>query len=80
MIYVDEINEWQSGKWCHMWSDTSDEELDTFAKVIGLRKSWAQNRPGFYHYDLRPSKRKLALSKGAEFMRLRDWIMKKREN
>lgn len=84
MIYVDDIQEHAArapglpGKWCHMWTDGDDAELDDFAKIIGLKHSWSQTSSGasgrFYHYDLRPSKRTLALQHGAQYMRLMDWI------
>jgi hypothetical protein len=79
MIFVDEIREYPSGQWCHMWSDASDYELDAFAvAALCLRTAWSHESYGasgrFYHYDLRPSKRKLALKRGAVFMPLTDWI------
>lgn len=76
-IYVDDIFEWPSkGMWCHMWTDGNNEELDTFAQSIGLRKSWSQigGTMRLYHYDLRPSKREKALKKGAVYMSMREWI------
>jgi len=61
--------------------DGDDDELDAFAARIGLRKSWAQTSRGvsgrFYHYDVRPSKRALALQRDAVFMPLHDWIRRK---
>lgn len=78
MIYVDGTCQYASGNWCHMWTDGTDDELDVFAKRIGLKKQWAQVSHGvsgrFYHYDLRPSKRRLALAHGACYMLLTQWI------
>ena len=79
MIYVDPIQTHPSGDWCHMWSDTSDEELDAFARVMGLRRGWAHTSRGytlhrFYHYDLRPAQRETALEQGAQPMRLKDYL------
>lgn len=73
MIYVDELFEWHSddwrkGWWCHMWSDTSTEELVAFARSLGLEDSWLQHRGRGRlqeHYDLRPGTRALALRRGA---------------
>ena len=65
MIYVDEIMEYPSGKWCHMATDGCLEELHAFALQLGLKRSWFQNKPRHPHYDLRPSKRALAIQRGA---------------
>ena len=70
MILVDETRRHRSGWWCHMVSDRSVEELHAFASEIGLRRRWFQDglRP---HYDLRPSKRRLAVAKGAKEVNVR---------
>jgi hypothetical protein len=47
-----------------MVSDRSVEELLAFASEIGLRRRWLQDGPR-PHYDLRPSKRRLTVSKEA---------------
>lgn len=66
MILVDQVR-WYDRPverhhyWCHMVSDTSLDELHEFAKSIGLQRSWFQNT----HYDLTPSRRTLAVTKGA---------------
>ena len=77
-IFVDEIREYPSGKWCHMWSDEDDAILDVFALRLGLKLSWSHTSWGitepFYHYDLTPDKRVLALKYGAKYMPLKDWI------
>ncbi len=54
-------------EWCHMVSDVSGEELEAFARQLGLKPSWSQRRPkaSSHHYDLVPSKRALALRYGA---------------
>lgn len=54
-------------KWCHMVSDTSEEELHAFAARIGMRREWAQLRPASSaaHYDLTASRRALAVKLGA---------------
>ena len=68
-VYVDGIIKWgNKGNWCHMVADTI-EELHFMASKIGLKKEWFQE-PGkaktkVPHYDLRPSRRKLAILAGA---------------
>jgi hypothetical protein len=70
-IVVDELRTYTgmgrlSGQWCHMLSDTGNlDELHAFAARLGLRRSWFQNKRFAPHYDLRPSKRALAVSLGA---------------
>ena len=73
MILVDPIMRHSSGEWCHMVSDESVEELHEFAAKIGLKRKAYQSvsRP---HYDLRPSKRRLAVSLGAEEVGKRDLL------
>lgn len=74
MVYVDDLFHWPGHKnmWCHMWADT-EEELHSMARQIGLKRSWFQNKPGFPHYDLYPSKRSKALIFGAMYMPFREW-------
>lgn len=79
-IYVDEIREYPSGKWCHLWTDDTDlEKLHALARRIGMKKKWFQLRPGFYHYDLTPGKRAQALKTGAVFKPLKEWILEHME-
>jgi hypothetical protein len=65
-------------RWCHLWAADggSIAELHSIAVKIGLRKAYFQNRAGFPHYDLVPSKRRLALSAGAVAMDLKLWVAK----
>ena len=70
MILVDPVRRHPSGEWCHMVSDGSVEELHAFASEIGLRRRWFQDGPR-PHYDLRPSKRRLAVAKGAKEVNVR---------
>ena len=51
-------------RWCHLTADSLDE-LHDFAKSIGLKQQWFQNHRFMPHYDLTPSKRLLAITKGA---------------
>lgn len=49
---------------CHLYADTL-EELHILASKIGLKRSWFQPHRLVNHYDLVPSKRKLAIVAGA---------------
>ena len=66
MILVDAIRTYAHARhtnkeWCHMVSDTSLDELHEMAAAIGV--------PGLAfegdHYDLPPSRRALAVARGA---------------
>lgn len=76
MILVDPLTKYPtsmtrglpSDTWCHMVSDTSEEELHAFAAKLGLLRRWFQGggkgkSPA--HYDLVASKRALAVRFGA---------------
>lgn len=66
-VYVDDSFQYPSGWWCHMIADTPDE-LHEMARDIGLRRGWAQTSSAplhILHYDLRPSKRAMAVKRGA---------------
>lgn len=72
-IYVDNIVDWgeiararglRHAKWCHLFADTR-EELHEFGSMLGLRRSWFQDDPVRWHYDITPSKRTQALRLGA---------------
>ncbi|HEX7021849.1 MAG TPA: DUF4031 domain-containing protein [Trueperaceae bacterium] len=79
------IEDWRKGKRCHMVSDSGDLiELREMAARIGMRRSWFQRGgPGETpHYDLRPSKRALAVAAGAKeitFRELGEIILAERE-
>lgn len=91
MIYVDEVKEYPAqciadlesrlGRlWAHLWCDAGQEDqLHAFARKIGVRREWFQARHDFPHYDLVPSKRRMALANGAMPMRLSDWIRNRQE-
>ena len=77
MIYVDNLRHhiWKGRPtlWCHMISDTSEAELTAFAVSIGLNPEWIQ-RKSITHYDLRVSKRKLAVAGGAREVSSRELV------
>jgi hypothetical protein len=50
--------------WCHLTSDTSEEELHEFAARLGLKREWFQGD----HYDLTEGKRMQALKLGAQIV------------
>lgn len=67
MIYVDDVLRYPSGLWCHMITDNELEELHAMALRLGLKRIWFQNsNPRHPHYDLRSSKRILAIQYGAQ--------------
>ena len=55
---------WKYPTVTHLYADTLDE-LHAFAKRLGLRREWFQNRKNLPHYDLNSSRRKVAVSLGA---------------
>lgn len=73
-IYVDDANipakvGRHTSRWFHLISDTSDEELHTFAAQLGLRRSYFQkpNAPlqTHRHYDVTEGVRAKAVALGA---------------
>src|SRR4029079_5049014 len=63
--------------WCHMVSDTSEEELHAFAARIGCQRSWFQGPPRHRaHYDLTPSRRARAVALGAVEVTSRDLVQR----
>lgn len=57
MVYLDPAG--------HLRADTR-EELHAFARRIGLKRAWYQDRPRLWHYDLTTArKRGRALATGA---------------
>ena len=83
MIYIDSLKSctpkkgWRWSSYCHMFADT-EEELHEFAKRIGMRKEWFQNKK-LPHYDLTAKRRQLALSLGAIEIDS-SWIKQKLKN
>ncbi len=67
-IYVDEPQTYDTKlkykTWSHMTTDGSIEELHVIALKIGLKRTWFQDK-SIPHYDIVPSKRKLAIELGA---------------
>jgi len=62
-------------RWCHLWCDPGEEALlHLFARRIGLARGWFQDRKGFPHYDVTPSKRVSAIAEGALQTDLRLWL------
>lgn len=60
--------------WCHCWhSKHNVEELCKFAERLGLKRRYLQ-QGHFPHFDLIPSKRRLAIRLGAVPIKLRDWF------
>lgn len=78
MILVDHaIYHWLGRKWCHMVSDTGEDELHRFAERLGMRRGWFQNHPKMPHYDIDEVRRALAIQYGAvasEGAQLLAWV------
>lgn len=80
MIVVDQLQTYTgrgrlSGQWCHMLSDTGDmDELHAMARRLELKRSWFQDDGQAWgrHYDLRPTKRALAVELGAREITFRE--------
>jgi hypothetical protein len=53
-----------TARWSHLHADSVDE-LHGFARSIGLKRAWFQDKPGFPHYDLTDTKRREAIRAGA---------------
>ncbi len=69
-IYVDDMQRQASvggraARWSHLIADTS-EELFTFARTLGLSRSWVQ-KPGTFreHFDVTEGMRAKAIAYGA---------------
>lgn len=68
-IYVDEMApcirtaKWPYDESCHLVAD-SVEELQEFARLIKLNRSWFQNKPELPHYDLTQGMRCWAVAFG----------------
>ena len=79
-IIVDEARYPYRGKmYCHMMSDLVErdkalEELHAFAASLGLKRSWFQNHATHPHYDIAPSKRALAIERGAKEVTSREMV------
>ena len=72
-VYVDDpFWKWRGKTWCHMTADTA-EELHAFAKRLGLKRAWFQDKDHHQHYDLTSSKHGLAVSMGAVHVSMRDY-------
>jgi hypothetical protein len=81
MVYVDQLTTYSakltkhlpSDTWCHLWSDNV-EELHEFARKLGMKRSWFQNKPTFPHYDLVPRRRAIAIKLGAKQISLKEYL------
>jgi hypothetical protein len=71
-VYVDDMRRPQTvgrvrGSWSHLFADTR-EELHAFAAQLGQKRSWFQDHPTRWHYDVTDSVRARALALGAQPM------------
>jgi hypothetical protein len=71
-------NPYPRASWSHLWPDIPDESgiraLHEFARHIGLKREWFQDKPGFPHYDITGRYRLAAIASGAVVSSLRDWV------
>ena len=84
MIYVDEVADY--GKmiggygpcWAHLGTDDHTPEgveiLHSFARRLGLKRAWFQNKPHAPHYDLTVRKQAQALRLGAQLATRPEWL------
>lgn len=85
MVYVDPIHpcvpneKWKYHFSCHLFGDTV-EELDRFAKKLGMKPEWRQDHGVLVHYDLTPEKRQKAVDLGAQEERWMDAWHRIRKN
>lgn len=78
-IYVDpSFYVWRGKRWCHMVSDVGADELHTFARRLGLKREWSQERPkaSAHHYDLTEPRRAEAVRLGAAEVTQRELVAK----
>lgn len=61
------------GKWSHLTADTK-EELHAFAERLGLKRSWFQDHPRLWHYDVVDRNRKRAIALGAQSVSVYDLV------
>ncbi len=72
-VYVDDaVWPWRGKKWAHMTADTH-EELHEFAKQLGLKRAWFQDKTHHQHYDVTAPKRLEALNLGAVYVPMREY-------
>ena len=87
-IYVDQLTNYPSEslslelrragtRWAHLWCLDLDN-LHSFARRLGLKRNWYQDRPRFPHYDIVPSVHRRALECGAELMSIQTWLTAQR--
>ena len=71
MILVDRaVWKWRGELWAHMVSDTSFEELHTFAQGMGMPRHIFQGD----HYDVHSELRELAIRRGAVAVDARELV------
>lgn len=79
-VYIDDMRQNATvgrltARWSHLFSDTSEEELDKFAAELGMKLEWKQLHGGHYyfpHYDVTDTYRAKAIALGARPCAYRD--------
>lgn len=78
-IFIDHPRKypWREGVWSHLWTDGPIEELHAFARRIGMKRSWFQDRPRWPHYDLTGHMPDRAIRAGAKLVTIREYMLGK---
>lgn len=84
MIFVDTLKRtpprdesggrWRWNNYCHLFAESLDELHKFAAEKCGLKRDYFQDLPGFPHYDLTATKRRLAVRAGAVEICPRDMV------
>lgn len=65
-IYVDDsFIPYRGMKMCHLMTDGPIEELHDFANMLGMKRSWFQDKGNHPHYDVSKGVRVAAVNLGA---------------
>ncbi len=62
-----------TARWSHLFTDSENlDELHAFARLIGLRRSWFQDKSSDAHYDVTDRLRARAIRAGARAISWRE--------
>lgn len=77
MIYIDKPKLYGNDGWfSHMMTDGDLDELHSFAKLIGIKRYFFENKPRHYHYDVPRKYFNVAIDKGAILVSSKELIRK----
>jgi len=69
----------QHGRFWSYLFGTDIDELHLFARGIGIKREYFQNKIQFPHYDLTPAKRTIAILRGAKQVYLINFLKEQRK-